>query len=337
MQSEVIAHDLYEPTSMQLDEEHHALYVLGNARMIRFDLTDSNRQPQVIGQHNRKLLGLPTNSDDESYSQGESDDDRDNPRVTDPNDDSEPSTDDDEESIADRRSWRREAWRLYKFDNPCSILFLPASHRFIVLNEGVISIVAIDMENGRPFVQGPSRNIFCYECDVFQNKQGIQPWSIAPTAVDGVFIFSLLQSAQLYTLDIRQDKATIEDFITVPIAWCPTLLYHPSSQQLLVYDNNQLWAIAMVDKSIARLALPDLEQENAITAIAKDQQDYIYVLSNSTIFKYQWQAQWQLVERFNDPNSTSSSYLHLIVSGMGDEFYLSNTHTGSIDRWKKTV
>ena len=337
MQSEIIVSDLHEPTSIQLDEDHHALYVLANARMIRFDLTDNKRQPQVICQHNRKLLGLPTNDEDESYSQGESDDDRDNPRVLDPNDDSEPSTDDDEESIANRRSWRREAWRSYTFDNPCSILFLPASHRFIVLNEGVISMLAIDMENGRPFVQGASRNIFCYDYDVFQNKRGIQPWSIAPTAVDGIFIFSLLDSAELYTLDMRQDKATIENFLTISIAWCPTLLFHSSSNRLLVYDNNQVWAISRVDKSIVRVTIPDLEQENAISAVATDQQGYIYVLSNSIIFKYQWQSQWQLIERFSDPSNASTSYLHLIVAGTGNEFYLSNMHTGSIDRWRKTV
>ena len=336
IQSEIIVRDLYEPTSIQLDEDHHALYALGNAQLFRFDLTDNDHKPQIVCQHNRKLLGIQTNSDDEHYSQGESDDDRDIPRVTDPYDDSEPSTDDDEESSANRRSWRRDAWRPYKFDNPCSILFLPNNHRFIVLNEGVITILSIEMENGRPFVQGASQHIFCYEYDIFQNKQSIQPWSIAPTAIDGIFVFSLLDSPQLYIIDIRQDKATIDHFMSVSITWCPTLLFHSLSNRLLVYDNNQVWAISMLDKSVMQLTLPKPQQENAINSITIDKQGYIYVLSNGTIFKYQWETHLQLVESFNDSKNTSSSYLHLIVSNAGDEFYLSNMNSGSIDRWKKT-
>ena len=336
IQSEVIARDLSEPISIQLDEDHHVLYVLNGYHLSRIALNDSNTNPQVVYQHNRKLLGTNTNSedDDENYSQGESDDERDNPRVTDPNDDSEPSTDDDEESIADRRNWRRHAWRTYRLDNACSMLFLPAHDQLVVLNEGVITFLSIAMEDGRPFVQGPSKNIFCYEYNAIQ-KKSIQPWSIAPTSTDGFFIFSLLDSAQLYILDVRQDNAIIETFVTVPISYCPYLLFHSQRNILLVYDANQVWAVSLVDKTINQLFITELEKEKAISAMAIDKHGYIYILSGSIILKYQWQYQLQLLERLENVEFVPSANVQLIVSGTGDELFLSNIDTNCIYRWKK--
>ena len=124
---EVIATDLIEPTALQLDEEHHAIYVLTSHKLTRIDLNNNKNNVQIVWQHNRKFQGINEDNDDQ-YSQGESDDEE-TPRVSDPYEDSEPSTDDDEETIENRRNWRRHGWRTYQLDNPCSILFLPENNQ----------------------------------------------------------------------------------------------------------------------------------------------------------------------------------------------------------------
>jgi hypothetical protein len=154
---ELIARDLIEPTSLQLDEEHNVIYALTNYRLTRVDLNNNNNV-QIVNQHKRNFQGESINNDD-YYSQGESDDEE-TSRVSDPFEDSEPSTDDDEEKIVNRRNWRRYGWRIYQLDNPCSILFLKENNQLIVLNEGVITVLRIQIENERPFVQGSSKKNF---------------------------------------------------------------------------------------------------------------------------------------------------------------------------------
>ncbi|CAF0892935.1 unnamed protein product [Didymodactylos carnosus] len=269
---------------------------------------------------------------DEDYSQGEAEDNG-VPRVLDPFDDSEPSMDDDEETIADRRNWRRNAWRTYKLSNPCSILFLPEENRFIVLNEAVITFLAVDVENGRPFVQGPSKNIFCYDFDVF-NRQSIQPWSIASTSTPGLFVFSLLDSAQLYSLDIRNENTIIKQFMTTPVAYCPYLLFHPQSNTLFVHDTTQVLAVSSADGTTVKLALPLVEKESAIAAMAIDKTGHVYILSGLTIFKCTWESQLHLVERL-EKIGMPSTHAQMVVTGTGTEFYLADMDAGCICRWKK--
>jgi hypothetical protein len=256
---EIIAHNLSETTAIQLDEEHNVIYALTNYQLTHIDLNNSNNNVQVVYQHNRNFKEKTMNEDDDYYSQGESDDEE-TSRVSDPFEDSEPSTDDDEEKISNRRNWRRYGWRMYQLDNPCSILFLSEDNRLIILNEGVITFLTIQLEDNRPFVQGPSKNIFCYDFDVFNNnddrRRGIQPWSIARTSTVGVFIFSLLQGSQLYSLDIRNENAIIQKFTTTIINNCPYLLFHPQSNIIFIYDSTQILVMSPDDGTTIKVDLP---------------------------------------------------------------------------------
>ncbi len=92
---QVIPTDLIEPTSLQFDEEHHAIYALTNSKLTRIDLNNNN--VEIVRQHNRRFGGINEDNVDE-YSQGEFDDEENN-RVSNPNEDSELSTDDDEQTM----------------------------------------------------------------------------------------------------------------------------------------------------------------------------------------------------------------------------------------------
>ncbi|CAF1223246.1 unnamed protein product [Rotaria sordida] len=255
------------------------------------------------------------------------------PRVSDPFEDSEPSTDDDEETIADRRNWRRYGWRTYTLDNPCSILFLSEENRLVVLNEGVITFMTINMENGRPFAQGPSMNIFCFDYEVF-TQHSIQPWSIAPTSTVGLFVFSLLDSAQLYSLDISKESPVIKQMITTPVIYCPNLLFHSQSNTLFVYDSTQMFAVSLADGTVATVDFPKLEKEHTISAIATDKMGFVYILTALTIFKCTWTSQLYPVERL-EKIDVPSTCAHMVVTGAGTDFYLSDMDTGSIYHCKK--
>jgi hypothetical protein len=332
---EVIANNLIEPTTLQLDETHHVIYALTNYRLTRIDLNSSNNNAQIVCQHNRTLQGKSMN-DDDYYSQGESDDEE-STRVSDPFEDSEPSTDDDEEKITNRRNWRRYGWRIYQLDNPCSILFLKENNQLIVLNEGVITFLTIELENERPFVQGASKNIFCYDFDVFNQgnkRQSVQPWSIASTSIVGFFIFSLLEGSQLYSLDMRNENTIIEKYITTSINNCPCLLFHPQSNKIFVYDPTQILAVSLDDKTIAKVDLPFIEEGKTISTMTIDKTGHIYILSDSTIFKCICQSQLHLVECLGKID-VSISFPQMIVTSQGNEFYLSDMDAGCVYQSKK--
>ena len=164
---EQIASDLNEISTVQLDEERHGIYGLANDRLIHIDLNENKNDVQIVYQHKRTTMNV---DDNEGYSQGESDDENLARRVSDPFEDSEPSTDDDEDTINNRRNWRRYGWRTYQLDNPCSILFLAEENQLIVLNEGVIKILKIQSEQDRLFAQGPSKNIFLHDYNIFDQE-----------------------------------------------------------------------------------------------------------------------------------------------------------------------
>jgi hypothetical protein len=327
---EVIASDLIDPSSLQLDEKHGLIYALTGYRLTRIDLNNNTNNVQIVCQHNRKFQGISPNKD-ENYSQGESEDE-DTARVSNPYEDSEPSTDDDEETIENRRNWRRQGWRNYQLDNPCSILFLEENNQLIILNEGVITFLSIAMENDRPFVQGSSKNIFCYDFDVFNQagkKLSIQPWSISPTLINGFYVFSLLDDSQLYSLDIRNENTIIEKFIKPSVNNCPYLLFHSQSNQIFVYDSTQILAISINDKTTIKIDLPFINQGKEISAMTVDKTGYIYVLSDSTIFKCNWQSQFHLVQCLGKIEP-SRNYSQMIVTSQGNHFYFSDTETGCI-------
>jgi hypothetical protein len=326
---ELIARDLIEPTALQLDEEHHVLYALTNYQLTRVDLNNNN--VQIVNQHNRKFQG--ENLTDDYYSQGESDDEE-TTRVSDPFEDSEPSTDDDEEKITNRRNWRRYGWRIYRLDNPCSILFLKENNQLIVLNEGVITFLTIQLENERPFVQGSSKNIFCYDFDIFNKdnkRRSVQPWSITSTSTVGFFIFSLLEGSQLYSLDIRNQNTIIEKFTTTSVNSCPSLIFHSQSNKIFVYDSTQIFALSLDDKTIVKVDLPFIEQGKTISTITIDKMGHIYILSDSIIFKCIFQSQLHLVESLGKIN-VSISFPQMIVTSQGNEFYFSDMELGYIYR-----
>jgi len=272
---ELVARDLIEPTTLQLDEEHDVIYALTNYQLTRIDLNTNN--VQIVNQHNRKFQG--ENLTDDYYSQGESDDEE-MTRVSDPFEDSEPSTDDDEEKITNRRNWRRYGWRIYRLHNSGSILFLKENNQLIVLNEGVITFLKIQIENERPFVQGSSKNIFCYRYDVFNRddkRKGIQPWSITSTSTVGFFIFSLLGGSQLYSLDIRNQNTIIEKFTTTSVNSAPYLIFDPQSNKIFVYDSTQILAVSLDDKTVVKLDLSFIEQGKTISSIDIDKMGHIYI------------------------------------------------------------
>jgi len=332
---ELLAKDLDETTALQLDEEHQVLYALTNSQLTRIDLNISNNNVQVVYQHNRTLQGKSMN-DDDYYSQGESDEEEVD-RVSDPFEDSEPSTDDDEEKIENRRNWRRYGWRKYQLDNPCSILFLEEDNRLIVLNEGVITFLTIQIENQRPFVQGSSKNIFCYDFDVFKQddkRQSVQPWSITSTSTVGFFLFSLLEGSQLYSLDIRNENPIIEKWTTTSVNYCPYLLFHPQSNKIFVYDSIQILAISFDDRTTTKLDLPFIEQEKTISSITVDKMGHIYILSDSTILKCICQSQLHLIECLGKIDVSMSSP-QMIVTSQGNHFYFSDVNTGCVYQSKK--
>ncbi|CAF2811942.1 unnamed protein product [Rotaria sp. Silwood2] len=334
---EVVACNLNRPTSIQIDEERNILYVLTNYRLTRIDLNNNNNNNvEIVRQHNRKFQkdNIDDDDDDDEYSQGESDDERDTPRVSNPFDDSEPSTDDDEERITDRRNWRRYGWRNYRLDNPTSILFLSENNQLIILNEGVITFLTIELNDDHPFVREASKNIFCYDYNVFNNgskRQSIQPWSISSTSIPNFFVFSLLESSQLYSLDMQNETISIEKFATTSIEYCPCLIFHSQLNKIFVYDSNQIFAMSLDDKSTIKVNLPFTEQGKTISTMTIDKTGYIYVLSNSTIFKCIWQLEFQLIECLGKL-VVLINYPQMIVTNQKYQFYLSDMEAASIYR-----
>jgi hypothetical protein len=131
----------------------------------------------------------------------------------------------------------RYGWRIYHLDNPCSIFFLSEQNRLILLNEDVIILLTIEPEYDRLLIQGPSKNIFLHDFSVFHQERktpSLQSWSIAPTSTTNIFIFSLLEGSQLYSLDMRNENALIEKVANTTIDQCPYLVFHSPSNQLFV-------------------------------------------------------------------------------------------------------
>lgn len=340
---ELIVNGLTEPTALQLDDEHRIIYALTNYKLTQIDLNKNEDNVKVVCQHNRKFEKMNTDEendnddDDDQYSQGESDDEE-IPRVSDPYEDSEPSTDDDEETIENRRNWRREGWRFYQLDNPCSILFLQENNQLIVLNEGVITFLRIQLENQRPFVQGSSKNIFCYDFNVFNQddqRKSIQPWSITTTSTVDFFIFSLLQGSQLYSLDMRNENPLIEKYVITSINDCPYLVFHSQSKQIFVYNPSQILSISLEDKSINKIDFSFIEEGKSISNITIDKTGHIYILSDSIIYKCILQStQLHLIQCLGKIN-LSISYPQMIVSNQRNEIYISDMEAGSIYQLKK--
>ncbi|UJR22848.1 hypothetical protein I4U23_025877 [Adineta vaga] len=327
---ELIANDLNEPISIQLNEEQNALFVLTNHQLTRIDLNKKEDNIELVYQHKRKL-----EEEDEEYSQGESDEEN---RVEDPFEDSEPSTDDDEDKITNRRNWRRYGYRIYQLDNPCSILYLHESNQFIVLNEGVISFLAIELENNRPFVQRASKNIFCYDYDIFKSndttRQSIQPWSITTTSIKDYFIFSLLDKSELYSLDMRNENIQIEKFTSTNINYCPYLLFYHQSNQIFIYDSTQIVVASIDDKTSSKIDFPFIEQGKGISTMTIDKSGLIYILSDSIIYKCNYQElKLNLIECLGKLNVTMNSS-QMIVKNQGYEFYISNFQTSSVYRFQ---
>lgn len=336
---ELIVNGLTEPTALQLDDEHRIIYALTNFKLTQINLNQNEDNVKIVCQHNRKFGNKNTDeeNDDDHYSQGESDDEE-MARVTDPYEDSEPSTDDDEETIENRRNWRREGWRYYQLDNPCSILFLQENNQLIVLNEGVITFLRIQIENQRPFVQGSSKNIFCYDFNVFNQddqQRSIQPWSITTTSTNGFFIFSLLEGSQLYSLDMRNENPLIEKYVTTSINDCPYLIFHSQSNQIFIYNSSQILTISFENKSINKIDLPFIEEGKLISTITIDKTGHIYILSDSIIYKCILQStQLHLIQCLGKIN-LSISYPQMIVSNQRNEIYISDMEAGSIYQLKK--
>lgn len=330
---ELITSKVSESSSIQLDEERNVLYVLSNYRLTRIDLNNNNNV-ETVRQLNRQFQNDDIDDDEDAYSQGGSDDERDIPRVSNPFDDSEPSTDDDEERIDDRRNWRRYGWRHYRLDNPTSILFLSESNQLIVLNEGVITFFTVELVDNHPFVKGASKNIFCYDYEVFNNDptvKSIQPWSITSTSIPNFFIFSLLDSSQLYSLDMQHETISIEKFATTPITYCPYLIFHPQSNKIFAYYSDQVFAISLDDKSVTKVNLSFIEQEKTVSSIAVDKAGYIYILSNSTIFKCSWQSELQFIECCGKLD-TLIDCPWMIVTSQGNQFYICEVSGNSVYR-----
>ncbi len=56
----------------------------------------------------------------------------------------------------------------------------------------LLLFLTIQLENERSFIQGASKNIFCYDFDVFNQdgkRRSVQPWSIASISTVGFFNF----------------------------------------------------------------------------------------------------------------------------------------------------
>ena len=324
---EIVAKTYREPSSLQFDEENNFIYMLTNYRLSLLDL-NNNCRVKLVRQHNRKKFKPneeeKDDDDDDEYSQGESDEDR----VEDPYEDSEPSTGDDEESIADRRNWRREAWRFYRLDNPTTMFFNSNSKELIVLNEGVFTFLKINFENEHPFVDGPSRSIFCYDFELFiennKPKVGIQPWSITPTSTQGFYLFSLLDGQQLYSLDLTNPKPIIEKFIEIPIKSCSYLHFHPESNRILIYDSKEMFSLSVKDKTLNSIDISFLVgQDPPISTMTIDKQGFIYILSNKNIFKCSFQSEMKLIECLGeiDRMITSPS---MIFHQQTNRFYISD-------------
>ncbi|CAF0978274.1 unnamed protein product [Adineta steineri] len=339
---ETIATGLNEPLAIQIDEEHNALYVLTNYKLTRINLNNNENNVEVVYQHNIRFgeNNMNINDDnDEYYSQGESDNEEEMPRVSDPFEDSEPSTDDDEEKVTNRRNWRRYGWRIYQLDNPCSILFLSEQNQLIVLNEGVITFLKIQIENNRPFVSSPSKNIFCYDFDIFNEngkKQSIQPWSITSTLIDKYFIFSLLDNGQLYSLDMRNDEnIIIEKYLNTEIHNCPYLIFHSQSNKIFVYNSNQIFSISVDDRTIIKIDLPFIEKDKTISTITIDKNGLIYIISDSKLFQCNYhQLQIQLIQCLGIIQ-VNMDYPQMIITKTDNQFYFSDIGTNSVYRWKK--
>jgi hypothetical protein len=334
---EIIATNLLQPTAIQLDEEHNALYVLTNYHLTRIDLNNNKNDVQIVNQHNRRFQGKKMDDDIDEYSQGESDEDPEMRGLSDPFEDSEPSTDDDEDKITNRRNWRRYGWRTYRLDNPCSILFLSEKNQLIVLNEGVITFLTIELEDNRPFVQGSSKNIFCYDFDVFnqsKTRQSVQPWSIARTSKVDYFIFSLLQDSQLYSIDMTNQNAIIEKFTTTNVNYCSYLLFHPQSNKIFVYDSTQILAMSPDDRTTVKVDTPFIEEGKTISAMAIDKIGHVYILSDSTIYKCTYQSNLQLVECLGKIDISMHSP-QMVVTNIENQFYFCDAQLDSVYRWRK--
>ena len=337
---ETIANNLNEPITIQLNEENHVLYVLTNYQLTQIDLNNNKNHVEIVHQHNRRFQQNKMDEEEmDEYSQGESDEEPEMRGVSDPFEDSEPSTDDDEEKITNRRNWRRYGWRNYQLDNPCSILFLSEKNQLVILNEGVITFLTIELVNDRPFVQGPSKNIFCYDFDVFKQGdkiQSVQPWSITRTSTVNYFIFSLLQGSQLYSLDMRNENSIIEKFTTTSVNYCPYLVFHPQSNQIFVYDSTQILAMSPVDGTTVKIDIPFIEQGKTISSMTIDKIGHIYILSDSTLFKCNWQSNLHLVECLGKFDVSMSSP-QMTVNNSATEFYFSNMEPPCVYRWKKII
>ncbi|CAF1375510.1 unnamed protein product [Adineta ricciae] len=337
---EIIATNVDTPISLQLDKEQDALYVLTNYQLTRIDLNSKEYQREFVYQHKTKVEENQMDDDDEEeeeeeyYSQGESDGDED--RVEDPFEDSEPSTGDDEDRVINRRNWRRYGYRIYQFDNPCSLLYLQDKNQFIVLNEGVIKFFTIQLENNRPFVQSPSKHIFCYDFDVLkENNRSIQPWSITKTSQEDYFLFSLLDSSQLYSLDMTNEKARIEKFITTEINSCPYLQFHRQSNQIFVYDSTQIFTVSINEKIPVKLQLPfDIEEGKGISSLTIGKSGFVYVLVNSNLYKCDYQqSKLSVIEDLGKLNLTMNS-AQMIVDDEEKNFYASDCENSTVYRWK---
>ena len=324
---EIVAKTYREPSSLQFDEENNFIYMLTNYRLSLLDL-NKNFHVKLVRQHNRKKLKRDEeeeDDDEDGYSQGESDEED---RVLEPYEDSEPSTDDDEETIADRRNWRRENWRFYQLDNPTTMFFNSNSKELIILNEGVFTFLNIRFEDEYPFVDGPSRNIFCYDFDIFiennKPKLGIQPWSITPTSIQGFYLFSLLDGNQLYSLDLTNQKPIIEKFIKIPIQSCSFLLFHLQSNRILIYDSKEMFSLSVNDKTLNSIDISFLVgQDPPISTMTIDKQGFVYILSNKNIFKCSFQSEMKLIECLGeiDRMITSPS---MIFHQQTNRFYFSD-------------
>jgi len=53
----------------------------------------------------------------------------------------------------------------------------------------LLLFLTIQLENERSFIQGASKNIFCYDFDVFnqdsKGRKNVQPWSMASISTVG--------------------------------------------------------------------------------------------------------------------------------------------------------
>jgi hypothetical protein len=220
LHSEVMVGDPFELTAIQLDEEHNVIYALTMCHLIRIDLNKNNNNVQIVYQHNRKFQGIDTKDDE--FSQGEFDDCC---EISDSVED----IDDDGQTTTNRRNWQTHGWRPYPLYSPYSMQFVSNNNQLVVLNQGVFTFLTIELEDSRSFVQGPSKNIFCNDFNMFNidgKPHGLQPWSLAPTSTVDFFIFSFIECPQLYSLDVRNENHAIQKFIMTTLDHCPCLLFH---------------------------------------------------------------------------------------------------------------